>query len=215
LKLKHVFAALDAASDGPVEEGNVGGGTGMICHEFKGVIGTASRGVTIAAEDYTLGVLVQANCGDRKFLRVDGVPVGQEIGIDKVPSAWGGWPTGTSIIVVIATDAPLLPIKCKRLAQRATVGLARTGGIGHNRSGDIFLAFSTGNDVRPNAESETRLRMLPNQKMNPIFEAAAEAVEEAILNALVAAETMEGYQGHIAQALPLDELQAVMKKYRK
>ena len=214
VKQEHVFAALDAASDGPVAEGNVGGGTGMICHEFKGGIGTASRSVTIAAEDYTLGVLVQTNYGDRKFLRIDGVPVGKEIGIEKVPSAWGDWATGTSIIVVIATDAPLLPIQCKRLAQRATVGLARTGGIGHNRSGDIFLAFSTGNDVRPNAESETRLRMLPNQMMNPIFEAAAEAVEEAILNALVAAETMEGYQGRIAHALPLDELQAVMKKYR-
>jgi D-aminopeptidase len=209
----HAIAALNAATSGPVAEGNVGGGTGMICHEFKGGTGTASRVVQTAGESYTVGALVQANYGAREMLRVDGVPVGREIGPDIVPSHRAVPRDAGSIIVVLATDAPLLPIQCQRLARRATTGLAWVGGIGSNSSGDIFLAFATGNHVRQ-GDAISSVRMLSPEGMNPLFQAAAEATEEAILNALTSAETMTGLHGHTAHAFPLDQLVAVMRRYR-
>ena len=233
----------------------------MICHEFKGGIGTSSRVGTAAGVPFTVGVLVQANYGERSDLRVDGVPVGREIGVDVVPSPWDDPPDGGSIIIVIATDAPLLPIQCRRLAQRATVGLARVGGYGHESSGDIFLAFSTqslhdggsiiiviatdapllpiqcrrlaqratvglprvggyghessgdiflafstANHLGGDRESPLEVRTLPLESMDPVFHAAADATEEAIVNALCAAQTMTGRAGHTAPALPLDPL---------
>ncbi|MBI3733407.1 MAG: P1 family peptidase [Chloroflexi bacterium] len=211
---EHVYAALAAARGGPVAEGNVGGGTGMMCHDFKGGIGTASRVVDSQSGHYTVGALVQANYGSRHLLRVDGVPVGREIGFEHTPAPRREAPRTGSIIVVIASDAPLLPMQCKRLAQRATVGLARAGGVGANSSGDIFLAFATGNDLLLGAKAPVELRMVPNHHMTPFFEAVAEAVEESILNALTAAETMVGFQGRTAYALPLDELQRVWRKHR-
>jgi D-aminopeptidase len=210
----HVFQAMAAARPGPVAEGNVGGGTGMICHDFKGGIGTASRLVESESGQYTVGVLVQTNYGERYQLRVDGVPVGREIGPERVPSPWQQPPLGGSIIVVIATDAPLLPVQCRRLAQRATVGLARCGSVGQNTSGDFFVAFATGNHIPISAGEPVALKMIPNHHLNPFFEAVPEAVEESILNALTAAETMTGFQGRVAYALPLDELQQVMARYR-
>jgi D-aminopeptidase len=206
---EHALAALDGATTGPIAEGNVGGGTGMICHEFKGGTGTASRLVQTAGETFTVGALVQANYGARELLRVDGVPVGREIGADLVPSHRDAG----SIIVVLATDAPLLPIQCQRLARRATTGLAWVGGIGANSSGDIFLAFATGNHVRQ-AEAISNVRMLSSDNMTALFLGAAEATEEAILNALTAADTMTGVQGHTARAVPLDTLTEVMRRYR-
>ncbi|MGJ3244514.1 MAG: P1 family peptidase [Elainellaceae cyanobacterium] len=210
----HVKDALAIAQSGPCEEGNVGGGTGTICHEFKGGIGTASRLVPTSVGQYVLGVLVQTNYGRRHSLRIAGVPIGYELNATHTPLPWKTPPLGGSIIVIIATDAPLIPVQCKRLARRATVGLARTGGIGQNSSGDIFLAFSTGNDVFAHPSKLTSIKMLPHEQMDALFEALSEAVEEAILNALVAAKTMTGFQGHTAYALPLDVLKHVMKKYR-
>ncbi|HEX8683758.1 MAG TPA: P1 family peptidase [Ardenticatenaceae bacterium] len=214
---EHVWAALDAAATGPVPEGCVGGGTGMICHGFKGGIGTASRLLPAEAGGWTVGVLVQANHGQRALLRVDGVPVGQEISFDRVPGP--GVPEGAgSIIVVVATDAPLLPHQCKRLAQRATIGVARVGGLGENSSGDIFLAFSTGNDnlQLPDAAGEPQtICALPHGAMTPLFEAAADATEEAILNALCMATTMEGANRRVAYALPLDQLRYLLAHYHR
>jgi D-aminopeptidase len=213
---EHAFQALDAARSGPVDEGNVGGGTGMNCHGFKGGIGTSSRVTITKSGSYTVGALVQANYGARRDLRVDGVPVGLEIGVDKVPARVEALaPPGDagSIIVVIATDAPLLPVQCKRLARRATTGLARVGGVGYNGSGDIFLAFATGNHL-PKSEAPLDLKMLPHVQMDDLFVATADAVEESILNALCAAETITGYKGRTVYAVPLDELQRVMARYR-
>ena len=209
----HVYEALGAAGPGPVAEGNVGGGTGMICHDFKGGIGTASRLVEVEGETYTLGVLVQANHGSREDLRVDGVPVGRLIGSDQVPLAWGHQPQPSSIIVIIATDAPLLPGQNARLARRAAVGFARVGGIGHNGSGDLFLAFATGNSIPGKAQQPFSIHYLPNHQMNPFFSAVGEAVEEAILNVLTVAETMTGIHGNTAYALPLDDLVTIMAQY--
>ena len=208
----HVYQAIESAQSGPVLEGNVGGGTGMICHEFKGGIGTASRMVACPSGTYTVGALVQANYGAREDLRVNGVPVGQEISIEKVPSARAEPPPGSSIIVIIATDAPLVYSQCKRLAQRATIGLARVGGIGYNGSGDIFLAFATGNQLASETQKPYTLQMLPNDQLNGFFLGVAEAVEEAILNALTAAETMTGFRGRTAYELPLDELKRIMDR---
>jgi len=218
IKQEHAFAALAAAKGGPVDEGDVGGGTGMSCHGFKGGIGTSSRVAATKSGSYTVGALVQANYGARRDLRVDGVPVGLEIGLDKVPAreemldpeppANAG-----SIIVVVATDAPLLPVQCKRLARRATTGLARVGGVGYNGSGDIFLAFAIGNHL-PQSHAPLDLKMLPHDQMDELFVATADAVEEAILNALCAADTVTGYRGHRVHALPLDLLREVMAKYR-
>ncbi len=214
LTAEDVVAALEGATDGPVPEGNVGGGTGMICHDFKGGIGTASRVVETAGAEYIVGALVQANHGSREDLRVDGVPVGVEIGLDRVPSAWRGLPLGGSILVILATDAPLLPDQCRRLARRATVGMARCGAAGHNTSGDLFLAYSTAHRIPLQATGVLEVSMLFHMDLSPLFSAAAEAVEEAIVNCLTAAETMTGFGGRTAYAIPLDELQRVMRKYR-
>ncbi|RMF78085.1 MAG: S58 family peptidase [Chloroflexi bacterium] len=204
-----VRAALADASGGAVAEGNVGGGTGMNCHEFKGGIGTASRVITIQDEAYTVGVLVQANYGKRDRLRIHGVPVGQKIPYAHTPAPWPTPPPRSSIIVIVATDAPLLPVQCKRLARRATIGLARVGGGEQNGSGDIFLAFATGNDFRA-GEAAYRLKMVSHLQMDSLFTATVEATEEAILNALTAAETMTGFMGRTSHALPLDALQRIM-----
>ncbi len=213
---EHVFAALNAASAGLVAEGAVGGGTGMICHGFKGGIGTASRVLPPAEGGWIVGALVQANYGQRALLRVDGAPVGRLIGPDEVPTPDMGVPPGAgSIIVVLATDAPLLPGQCRRLARRATIGLARAGGIGADSSGDIFLAFSTANRglAAPREPGESiDVRMLPHEALTPLFEATAEATEEAIVNALCAADTMTGIDGHTAYALPLDRLRQAMRR---
>jgi D-aminopeptidase len=214
LKAEHVYQAIENAKSGVPDEGAVGGGTGMICHDFKGGIGTSSRVINVPSGQFTVGALVQTNYGDRDLLRVDGVPIGREIGYDKVPSGWDEPPAGSSIIVVTATDAPLLADQCKRMAQRATIGLARVGCVGHNGSGDLFLAFATGNHIPVPHKKPYEVRMLPHQQMNELFEATAEAVEEAVLNALTAAETMVGFKGRTAYALPLDDLQAIMEKYK-
>lgn len=210
---EHVDAALASASGGPATEGNVGGGTGMTCHGFKGGIGTSSRVVEAAGERYTVGALVQANYGERALLRVDGVPVGREIGPEVIPDDDEPPAAGGSIIILVATDAPLLGTQCRRLAQRASLGLARVGGIAHNGSGDIFLAFAVGNRVPVDAQAPVTVRTLPQDRMSSVFEATADAVEEAILNVLCAADTMTGVEGRTAHALPLDELRRVMRKY--
>ena len=222
---QHVREALQNAAAGPVIEGSVGGGTGMICHEFKGGIGTASRRVPDEQGGWTVGALVQANYGSRSTLRVDGLPVGRVISKEQVPSPFDDeeteQPPGTgSIIVILATDAPLLPIQCDRLVQRATVGLARMGGGLDNGSGDIFLAFATGNRGLPSVVQEgdvpqtVPVRMLPNEHMSPLFHAAAEATEAAILNALLSATTVTGRDGVTAHGLEPDVLLAAIEEIR-
>jgi D-aminopeptidase len=211
LKPEHVRAALEAASSGSVAEGNVGGGTGTICHEFKGGIGTSSRVVDLAMDSYTVGVLVQANYGVRSDLRFDGVPVGRRIGYDRVPAPWPAQERDGSIIVVIATDAPLLSDQCRRLARRATVGLARAGGTGRDGSGDIFLAFASGNDLPSKGPGHYELKMLRHDMLNKLFAAVADATEEAILNALCQAETMTGFKDRVAHAVPVDELRRILE----
>jgi L-aminopeptidase/D-esterase-like protein len=212
----HTFAALEGATGGPVPEGNVGGGTGMVCYGFKGGIGTASRRLDAEAGGYTVGVLVQANFGRRKDLRIAGVPVGAEIP-EAVPYAEVAPARGDlgSIIIVVATDAPLLPHQLKRLARRATLGMARTGATSGNGSGDIFIAFSTANPGAFTAGGTTEIAMLSNESNSPVFDATVQATEEAIVNALVAAETMTGADGHRAVALPHDRLRDVLKKYNR
>lgn len=210
VKPEHVFQALDGAKPGPVEEGNVGGGTGMIVHGFKGGTGTASRRVTVRQAAHTVGVLVQANYGSREQLTIAGVPVGKEIP-DLRPEV-GGEDAG-SIIVVIAADAPLLPHQLKRIAERASLGIGRTGGIGSNGSGDIFIAFSTANAGAAAGADLAKVEMLPNDWINPLFAATVQATEEAIVNAMIAAETMEGVDGHVVHAIPHDRLRSVLKRY--
>jgi D-aminopeptidase len=208
---EHAFAALDRARSGPVAEGNVGGGTGMMLHRFKGGTGTASRRVAAGAGDCTLGVLVQANYGAREELTVAGVPVGHafpDLMPAPEPSAAGG-----SCIVVVATDAPLLPHQLKRLARRAPLGIGRTGGIGANSSGDIFITLSTANPGAWGASPIAHLEMLPNHLMDPLLRATVEATEEAVINALVAAETMTGRDGHTAHAIPHDRLREVLRRH--
>ena len=217
VKADDVAAALESASSGPVPEGNVGGGTGMICYGFKGGIGTSSRKLTAAQGGYTVGAMVQCNCGSRRQLRIGGLPVGQELAADP-PVASLGHPYQEdmgSIIIVVATDAPLLPHQTKRLARRATLGLARTGSTSGNGSGDIFIAFSTGSAHAAAATQEANVSMLPNDRLNPVFEATVEAVEEAIVNAMVGAETMTGVDRHTVTALPHDRLREVLKKYNR
>lgn len=217
VKKDDVFKALESAAPGAVTEGNVGGGTGMICYEFKGGIGTASRKLDMKSGGYTVGVLVQCNCGSRDLLTIAGVPVGKEIPENKVwANALGPANSDTgSIIIVVATDAPLLPHQLKRLARRASLGLARTGSISGNGSGDIFIAFSTANSGASKPSGLRQLTMVPNDEMGPIFEATVEATEEAIVNALVAAETMTGVDNHKVDAIPHDRLQQVLKKYNR
>ncbi len=207
----HALDALARARGGPVMEGNVGGGTGMICHEFKGGIGTSSRTVDAGGRPVAVGVLVQANYGTRGDLRVDGVAAGAQIGYDAVPAPWDVHRTTGSIIVIIATDAPLLPTQCTRLARRATVGLARVGGLGHNSSGDIFLAFATGNHLAASTRGTRSIEMLDHSLLDPLFRAVADATEESILNALCAAETMEGHHGRTAHAIPLEALRDIAR----
>jgi D-aminopeptidase len=228
VKKEHVFQALDGAKSGALAEGNVGGGTGMIAHGFKGGTGTSSRVLEARFGGYTIGVLVQANYGSRPLFQVAGVPVGKEI-TDLRPTP-GQKPTTSSlerkspladegqgsIIVVLATDAPLLPHQLKRLAKRVSLGVGNMGGRGENSSGDIFIAFSTANAQEVSKdEGVANLTMLPNERINMLFWAAAQATEEAILNAMVAAETMKGYNGNTAYALPHDRLKEVLKKYNR
>jgi D-aminopeptidase len=212
----HVYTALDSAGAGAVAEGNVGGGTGMICYEFKGGIGTASRQVAAHANCYTVGVLAQCNHGRRPQLLVAGVPVGRALPLPE-PDGPGRDPGGAelgSIIIVVATDAPLLPHQLKRLARRAALGLARTGSTAGNGSGDIFLAFSTANAAAAD-HPLAQVAMLHNQAMNPLFDATVQATEEAIINALVAAETMTGINDYTVYALPHDRLQQTLRQYNR
>jgi D-aminopeptidase len=227
VRAEHLDEALATATADVVEEGNVGGGTGMICHRFKGGIGTSSRRLAADEGGYTVGALVQANYGRRERLAIDGVPVGREIGLDLVPSdreALAASPSDAdagSIIVVLATDAPLLPHQCERLAQRAGLGVARTGGAGEHSSGDLFIAFATGNrglvaEDRAAGRPFTReIRALDDAWISALFWAAIESTEEAIVNALVAAETMEGIDGHVAHALPHDHLVDVWRRHHR
>jgi D-aminopeptidase len=237
VRAEHVDAALASAS-GDVTEGNVGGGTGMILHEFKGGIGTASRKVADADGGWTVGALVQANYGSRELLRVDGVPVGQEIPVSEIPSPWDAeeavdgvssdaspvtsqraGPGGGSIIVVVGTDAPLLPHQCERIAQRATLGLGRMGSIASNGSGDLFIAFATGNrglgpvGTERDARRTIETRLVVDRALSPLFQASVEAVEAAVVNALLAAETMTGRDGITAHALDHGRLLDIMARY--
>jgi L-aminopeptidase/D-esterase-like protein len=216
VKSGHTFHAIDTARDGYIEEGAVGGGTGMICNEFKGGIGTSSRKFEMKAGSYTIGVLVQCNYGRRSNLRVAGVPVGMEISED---AAYAAAPFDEaergSIIVVVATDAPLLPQQLKRLARRVSLGLGRDGSISGNGSGDIFIAFSTANPRAEGSKTVVDVKMVPNDSLDPIFAATVQATEEAIINAMVAAETMTGIENHKVIALPHDKLRAVLKKYNR
>jgi L-aminopeptidase/D-esterase-like protein len=217
------WSAMDSARSGPVEEGNVGGGTGMICFEFKGGIGTSSRRLDAKDGGYTVGVLVQCNFGNRHLLRVAGAPVGQEIplGAEASRPAARNIPPDVeahrkdigSIIVVVATDAPLLPMQLKRIAKRVTLGLGRDGSISGDGSGDIFIAFSTAN---PHADFQIKpqpVTMFPNDEMDALFEATVQATEEAVINAMIAARTMIGINDQTVYALPHDQLRAVLKKY--
>jgi len=216
VKPEHVFAAIENAAGGRVPEGNVGGGTGMICYEFKCGTGTASRRLPPQAGGYTVGVLVQANHGRRAELRIAGVPVGQEIAVPPVPRA-GGLPSAVdeqgSIIIVVATDAPLLPHQLERITRRATMGLARTGATSGNGSGDIFLAFSTANPGVASAAREIHVNMLSNSRISALFSATVEATEEAIVNALIAAETMTGIDNRRVEAISHVRVKELLKKY--
>ena len=210
VKPEHVFHALDTAQGGPVEEGSVGGGTGMICNEFKGGIGTSSRVLDAKFGGYTVGVLVQCNYGRRSQLRIAGVPVGREIPEHTVRDEDIG-----SIIVVVATDAPLIPTQLKRVARRVSLGLGRDGSFAADGSGDIFIAFSTANPGAAGAKGLHQLSMLPNQRLNPVFLATVQATEEAVVNAMIAARTMKGANDFEVIGLPHDRLREVLKKYNR
>jgi D-aminopeptidase len=216
VKATDVFQALDSARSGAVQEGNVGGGTGMICNGYKGGIGTASRKLAAKDGGYTLGVLVQCNYGTRDNLRIAGINVGREIYAEDpyafVPSDLA---ERGSIIVIVATDAPLLPHQLKRVARRVSLGLGRNGSIAGNGSGDIFIAFSTANPDASRIEHVAQLQMVPNDSLDPIFAATVQATEEAVVNALVAAKDMTGIDDHHVTALSHEKLQAVLKKYRR
>jgi L-aminopeptidase/D-esterase-like protein len=224
VKQEDVFAALDSAKPGPVAEGNTGGGTGMVCYGFKGGTGTASRVLTKSEGGFTVGVLVQCNCGRRPQLTIAGVPVGEEIpqyvpyaGPAPLAAPPGDETRGDvgSIIIVIATDAPLLPHQLKRLARRATLGLARTGSVSGNGSGDIFIAFSTANAHADAEPGPNTVETVSNARISPLFAATVQATEEAIVNAMVGAKTMTGIDGHTVIALPHEELREVLKKYNR
>jgi D-aminopeptidase len=204
---EHLVRAIEGAAGGAVPEGNVGGGTGMICYEFKGGIGTASRALERARGGHTVGVLVQANHGLRHQLRIAGLPVGQKLR----QGLAGRADDPGSIIIVVATDAPLLPHQLERLARRAALGLARTGSVAGNGSGDIFIALSTANAEAAHEEGVRTARFLPNEAMGPLFEAVVGATEEAIVNAMVAARSMTGHRGNTVPALPHDELRAILR----
>jgi len=217
VKPEHVFAALDGATAGAVREGSVGGGTGMVCYQFKCGTGTSSRKLDANAGGYTVGVLVQANHGRRAELRIAGVPVGAEIPVlpprPRAPAEPAADREMGSIIIVVATDAPLLPHQLERIARRASLGLARTGATSGNGSGDIFIAFSTANAKAAGATDVASVQMLSNDRISALFSATVQATEEAIVNALVAAETMTGANGRVVEALPHETLKALLKKY--
>jgi D-aminopeptidase len=210
VKPEDAWHALDSAHAGPVEEGNVGGGTGMICNEFKGGIGTSSRILDAKAGGYTVGVLVQCNYGSRDQLRIAGVNVGREIPEHTV---WQG--DVGSIIVVVATDAPLIPTQLKRIAKKVSLGLGRDGSYSGDESGDIFIAFSTANVGAGDSKGVHPLTMLPNESLDPIFLATVQATEEAVVNAMVAAETMSGIDNHVVIALPHNRLREILQKYNR
>jgi D-aminopeptidase len=216
VRREHVVEAIESAKSGPVAEGNVGGGTAMDCYGFKCGIGTASRVVETADGDFTVGVLVQANYCCRELLRVAGVPVGQEMpeatvaGAKSLPEKEMG-----SIIVVVATDAPLLPHQLKRVANRAGLGIGRNGGVATNGSGDIFIAFSTANPVELRAGSNLSARLLGNEHITPVFKGTVEATEEAIINSMIAARTMTGFRGRTIEAIDHEQLKVVMRKYNR
>ncbi len=223
VKSEHVYRALDSAKSGTIEEGGVGGGTGMMCYGFKGGIGTSSRIIDSNLGGYTIGVLVQANHGRRGQLNIAGVPVGKELmdtlrpkfepatgSIFKAPQNETG-----SIIIILATDAPLLPDQLKRLAQRIPLGLTRTGGIGGNGSGDIFLTFSTANKNAFSTTASQQVTTLPNDQMDALFEATVQATEEAIINTLFAGKTLVGINGNTMYGLPKEKVVSIMKKYNR
>ena len=220
VKEEHVYKALDSAKTGPLAEGNVGGGTGMNCLGFKGGTGTSSRTIRVGDSVYTVGVLVQSNFGDRKKFRIAGVPVGKELG-DTLDYEFKGPPESYreegqgSIIVIVATDAPLLPHQLKRMAERVPIGIGNVGGRGENSSGDIFLVFSTANQEGFSREAVTEVRTLSNEMLNPFFDATVNATEEAIINAMVAAETMSGINGNKSHALPRELVTKILKKYNR
>ena len=217
VKPEHAFHAIDTAASGPVQEGSVGGGTGMICNSFKGGIGTSSRRFTIkGAGEYTVGVLVQCNYGTKNNLRIAGVPVGREIDAPMPYSEtrFENQDRG-SIIVVVATDAPLVSTQLKRLARRVSLGLGRDGSISGDGSGDIFIAFSTANPGANANDHVVDLKMLPNEMIEQVFESTVFATEEAIVNAMIAADTMVGADNHKIVGLPHDQLQAILKKYNR
>ncbi len=216
VKTEHVFAALDMAATGPVAEGNVGGGTGMRCHQFKGGIGTSSRVLETGDGGYTVGVLVQANHGRRQNLTIAGVPVGYEL-TDLMPEInRKALPVaGNSIIVVVATDAPLLPHQLKRLVRRVPIGIGKVGGMGENTSGDIFIAFSTANPGAWRSDGVVSLEMLPNTRVDALFNAVVQSTAEAIVNALVAAETMSGINGNTLYALPHERVRDILRRHNR
>lgn len=214
VKADHVYQALNNAKTGIVAEGNVGGGTGMICHGFKGGIGTASRRLSDADGGFTVGVLVQANHGDTNNLTIAGIPVGHHLK-EQISQEFPDEPMNSSIIVIVATDCPLLPHQLKRLARRVPIGIGVVGGIGANTSGDIFLAFSTAQFGPKNHRGISQVEMLANNKMDALFDATVQATEEAIVNALVAAETMQGINDIVIQAVPHDHLQSILKKHHR
>jgi D-aminopeptidase len=210
VKPEHVFNAIDTAAGGAIAEGNVGGGTGMICNGFKGGTGTASRTIDAEHGGYTLGVLVQCNYGRQEQLRIAGIPAGRELPPGIVRDKDQG-----SIIVVVATDAPLLPNQLKRIARRVPLGLGRDGSYSGNGSGDIFVAFSTANSGAWAPEAVKQVAMLPNNEMEPLFLATVQCVEEAVINAMIAAETMTGINDFTVNAIPHKELQEVLRKYNR
>ena len=216
VKPEHALHAIDSAHSGPVEEGSVGGGTGMICNGFKGGIGTSSRKLADKDGGYIVGVLVQCNYGRRQNLRIAGIAVGREIESED-PYAFlpSNFAERGSIIVVVATNAPLLPHQLKRIARRVSLGIGRTGSIAGNGSGDIFIAFSTANAAASDLGHVVDLKMVPNDSMDPLFAATVQATEEAIVNAMVAAEDMTGIDGHHVRALPHQELRAVLARYNR
>jgi L-aminopeptidase/D-esterase-like protein len=222
VKPETAIAAIDAAKSGPVDEGNVGGGTGMVCFGFKGGIGTASRTITLQGKSYTVGVLVQCNTGDRKVLRIAGAPVGAELAHKYLPCEGGKCaseppPDQGSIIIVVGTDAPLIPTQLDRVAKRAAMGLARLGSYSGNDSGDLIVSFSTGtaNTNNPDQTAPIPVAALASHGIDPLFEATVQATEEAVVNALVSAKTMTGINGSRVFALPHDELHAILKKYNR
>lgn len=220
VKETHAWEALNTAASGHVREGNIGGGTGMMCLGFKGGTGTASRIIKIEDSTYTVGVLVQSNFGSKRNLTIAGVPVGREL-MDTLKTEFKAPPASYrqegdgSIIVVVATDAPLLPHQLKRLAARVPIGIGKVGGLGENGSGDIFIAFSTANPSAFNRINFTLVEQLPNDLINPLFEATVQAVEESIINAMTAAETMEGINGNKSYALPHQAVINILKKFNR